>query len=103
MAKTSCGNQTTQTAITDSLRLTRISKKEAVERLWIQAIKLHYNGGDEYAVHLLLMSAFRVCRDLVLKKNPEKDLVKKQSAPVRNSFFAGDGTNLKLHEACGHS
>ena len=61
--------------------LVQISKKEAVERLLAQAIKLHFDDGDNFATHLLLMSAFRVCRDLTVKHKLHRDLFNKFFKP----------------------
>lgn len=54
--------------------MAQIGKKEAVERLLVQAVKLHFNDGDVFATHLLLISAFRICRDIIVKNKPDSDL-----------------------------
>ncbi|HEY8097238.1 MAG TPA: hypothetical protein VIE65_14230, partial [Methylobacter sp.] len=42
----------------------KLTKQDAAERLLVQAIKLHFNDGDPFATHLLLMSSLRICRDI---------------------------------------
>jgi hypothetical protein len=51
----------------------KITKQDAVTRLFAQAVKLHFAEGDELAAHLLLTSALRICRDIVVKNKPEED------------------------------
>ncbi len=41
-----------------------LSKQEAADRLIVQAVKLQFNDGDPLAIHLLLMSALRICLDV---------------------------------------
>jgi hypothetical protein len=56
-------------------------KKEAVTRLVAQSVKLHFNDGDDYATHLLLMSAFRIARDIIVKNTPFDDFVARVIKP----------------------
>ena len=53
--------------------LMNISAREACERLLSEAIRGHYLGQDELAVHVLAWSAFSVARDLVRHDYPERD------------------------------
>jgi hypothetical protein len=73
----------------EDLTLTQIGKKEAVERLLVQAVKLHFNDGDEFATHLLLMSAFRICRDIVSNNRPDYDPISSLIRPDwRKSYLS---------------
>jgi hypothetical protein len=52
-----------------------VTRIDAARRLIRFAIKGYINGEEELAVHLAAQSAFRVCRDLVKKDNPQRDLI----------------------------
>jgi hypothetical protein len=47
-----------------SALVVKLSKQDAAERLLVQAVKLHFNDGDPFAIHLLLMSSMHICRDV---------------------------------------
>ena len=61
-------------------------KREAVERLLVQAIKLQFSDGDPYPIHLLLMSSMRICRD-VLKSQGLTDDIDKIIRPEKRGEF----------------
>lgn len=65
-----------------------LDKREAAERLLVQAIKLHFNDGDPYPIHLLLMSALRICRDVLKSKGFTDDIEKIIKPEFRNQFYA---------------
>jgi hypothetical protein len=44
--------------------MARLRKRDAAERLLIQAVKLQFSDGDPFAIHLLIMSSLRICRDV---------------------------------------
>jgi hypothetical protein len=41
----------------------------------LQAVKLHFDEGDPLAVNLILVSAFRVGRDLVKRRRPHEEIL----------------------------
>ena len=68
--------------------MARVSKRDAAERLLVQAVKLQFSDGDPFAVHLLVMSSLRNCRDVRARKS---SIVDEFQAIVRpentNEFF----------------
>lgn len=67
----------------EDLSLAQIGKKEAVERVLVQAVKLQFNDGDEFATQLLLISALRICRDIIVNNKPDYDLFSLLIRPER--------------------
>jgi hypothetical protein len=68
--------------------MVKVSKQDAAERLRVQAVKLQFSDGDPLAIHLLIMSSLRICRDVCALDDSVVDEFLAFIRPEkRNEFF----------------
>lgn len=71
-----------------------LSRKQACQRLIRSAIKGFVNGDEPLATHLTIQSAFRVCRDIVKKRNPAEDWFETVIVPERRREWMAAQTRI---------
>ena len=67
--------------------MVKLSKQDVAERLRVQAVKLQFSDGDPLAIHLLIMSALRICRDVCALDNSVVDEFQKFIMPGKQKEF----------------